>query len=73
MKGEGQGERNLGVVFVFVFVVFWFALVTICICFGLICCLSAMVSRSKFVLSKPIISLYLLLSKGPVSNSLSEK
>lgn len=51
----GQGGRNIRIGRVFV---------TICICFGLICPLSAMVSRRKLVLSEPTISSYLLLSEG---------
>ena len=43
---------------------------TMCICFGLTYPLSATFSRRKFVLSEATV---LLLSKGPVAKSLSEK
>lgn len=44
-----------------------------CISFCLICPLSAVVSKGKFVLSEPKVSSYLLLSERPVTKSLAEK
>lgn len=63
-RGKAQRGGNTGVAV--------FCLLRVCFvsCIHL---LSAVVSRNKFVLSEPTVSLDLFLSQGPVANSLSEK